>query len=124
MISSLKSDKKHWGKIAIINLINCDKKLLKSKTHIQLFPHKLCRLIKMKPYGETLLKKFGKGKLEGYSLMQFIETSSITAHFDEFGNKAFIDVFSCKNFDEKKVLKFSKKYFKAKGGNYKAIYRE
>ena len=46
--------------------------------------------------------------------MQFIETSSITVHCDEFGNRAFIDIFSCKKYDHKPVVIFSKKYFKAK----------
>ena len=47
--------------------------------------------------------------------MQFIETSTITAHFDEQGNRAFIDIFSCKTYNAKKVALFCKKFFKAKG---------
>jgi S-adenosylmethionine/arginine decarboxylase-like enzyme len=31
--------------------------------------------------------------------MQFIETSSITVHADEFSSRCFIDVFSCRQFD-------------------------
>ena len=31
--------------------------------------------------------------------MQFIETSSITIHADEFSRRCFIDVFSCRGFD-------------------------
>ena len=31
--------------------------------------------------------------------MQFIETSSITVHADEFSGRCFIDVFSCRPFD-------------------------
>jgi hypothetical protein len=31
--------------------------------------------------------------------MQFIETSSITVHADEFACRCFIDVFSCRAFD-------------------------
>jgi len=47
-------------------------------------------------------------------MMQFIETSSIVAHFDEIWDRAFIDVFSCKTFDSKVAGKFSKEFFKAK----------
>lgn len=115
--------KKEWGKIVFVNLRGCDKKISKSKKKLESFSGELCKLIKMKSYGPTILKKFGQRDLEGYSLMQFIETSSITAHFDEFGGGAFIEVFSCKEFDEKKVLEFSKKYFNAKGDDCKAIYR-
>lgn len=114
---------KEWGKVVLVNLNNCDKNILKSEEKLKPFASELCKLIKMKSYGPTILKRFGQGELEGYSLMQFIETSSITAHFDEFGGRAFIDVFSCKDFDEKKVLEFSKKYFNAKGGNCKVVLR-
>jgi pimeloyl-ACP methyl ester carboxylesterase len=46
-----------------------------------------------------LAKRFGAGKLEGWSAMQFIETSSITIHADELSNRCFIDVFSCRPFN-------------------------
>lgn len=59
-------------------------------------------------------KKIREGKLEGCSAMQFIKTSSITIHFDEEKNRAFIDIFSCKKFNPKKAEKFSKKFFRAK----------
>ena len=31
--------------------------------------------------------------------MQFIETSSLTIHADEFCGRCYVDVFSCKAFD-------------------------
>ncbi len=47
--------------------------------------------------------------------MQFIETSSITAHFEDQQRpmKAFIDIFSCKDFNEKSAAKFCKEFFQA-----------
>jgi hypothetical protein len=45
------------------------------------------------------LERFGDGELEGWSAMQFIETSSITIHADEVSGRCFIDVFSCLPFD-------------------------
>lgn len=69
--------------------------------------------LNMKKVGPTLIKRFGHGKLRGYSVMQFIETSTIIAHFDEFGNRAFIDVFSCKKYSSKLVTSFCKKFFHA-----------
>ena len=49
--------------------------------------------IGMVAHGPTLLERFGDGDLEGWSAMQFIETSSITIHADEFGGRCFVDVF-------------------------------
>jgi len=65
----------------------------------------------MKAHGETIIDRFGVGKLEGWSAMQFIETSSITVHADEVDNRCFIDIFSCKDFDADKAEKFSKTFF-------------
>ncbi len=115
---------KFWGKLASIDLVGCSD-YVKNPKKIKQFSDKLCRIIKMKKYGPLHLKRFGVGKLNGYSFMQFIETSSITAHFEEQQNpkKAFIDIFSCKNFDEKKAAKFCRKFFGAKTARVRVLIR-
>jgi S-adenosylmethionine/arginine decarboxylase-like enzyme len=55
--------------------------------------------IDLRAHGPLRLERFGDGDLEGWSAMQFIETSSITIHADEFSGRCFIDVFSCREFD-------------------------
>lgn len=115
---------KPWGQLLSLNLYDCDFKLLVSPKSLRKFCFKLCKKIKMIPYGPPIIKKFGKGKLNGYSLMQFIETSTITIHLDEFGLRAFIDIFSCKIFDINIAQKFSQEFFKAKRVKYKNIYRD
>ncbi len=111
-----------WGKLAVINLYECNNKI-RNKKEIKKFIQKLCQLIKMKKVGSTRVKKFGKGDLKGYSAFQFIETSSITCHFDEIQNRAFIDVFSCKNFNVQKATNFSKEFFGAKNTKSKLLIR-
>lgn len=103
-----------WGRSASIDLHGCDAKLIKEPKEIRRFVREICSLIKMKRVGATLVKRFGHGNLREYSMMQFIETSSIIAHFDEIGKRAFIDVFSCKTFEPKKAAQFCKEFFKAK----------
>lgn len=112
-----------WGKLAIIDLHDCDKDLIKNKSQIKKFVAKLCEKIEMKRQGETIIKRFGKDSLKGYSIMQFIETSAITIHFDETENRAFIDIFSCEKFNEKKAEKFSKEFFKAKRSKTRLLVR-
>ncbi|MCK9595662.1 S-adenosylmethionine decarboxylase [Candidatus Pacearchaeota archaeon] len=112
-----------FGKIALINLYGCNPSLIKNKKYIKNFIKELCKLINMKPYGKSQIKRFGKGNLEGISAVQFIETSSITIHFDETKSRAFIDIFSCKNFNVKKAEIFSKKYFKADKSSSREIIR-
>ena len=53
----------------------------------------------MVPLGEPLIHHFGSGNKAGYTLVQLIETSNITAHFCEETNDMYLDVFSCKPFD-------------------------
>ena len=110
-----------WGRLASVDLHNVDLKLIKNPKQIRSYVRMLCKLIKMHRVGPTEIKRFGYAKLRGYSMHQFIETSMISAHFDETGKRAFIDIFSCKNFNPKTVAVFSKKFFKAK--NY-TLYKE
>ena len=117
--------RKFWGKSAVIDLYDCNE-YVKNPKKIEEFVKELCELIKMKRHGHLYLERFGDGKLEGYSFMQFIETSSITAHFEEQENpkKAFIDIFSCKDFDAEKAAEFCKNFFDAKKYKVKTIIRK
>ena len=102
-----------WGYNALIDLYNCDADLIKDHQKIKEFVSEICKVIDMKPYKDTMVERFGDGDLYGNSFIQFIETSTIIGHFDETQNRAFIDIFSCKNFDSHKAEEFSKQFFKA-----------
>jgi S-adenosylmethionine/arginine decarboxylase-like enzyme len=102
-----------WGISASIDLYGCDPEMIKTPKEIERFVVELCDEIKMKRHGEVMIDRFGTGELEGYSFLQFIETSSITAHFDEPESRAFIDVFSCKYYDPDVTAEFCKDFFKA-----------
>ena len=56
----------------------------------------------MVAYGEPLLAHFAvhSPAAAGWSVVQLIETSSITGHFCDANGDAYVDVFSCKEFDE------------------------
>ncbi|MEM4647800.1 MAG: S-adenosylmethionine decarboxylase [Candidatus Pacearchaeota archaeon] len=115
--------KEIWGQLLSIDLRECDKNLLKNKKFIKYFCNELCKKIKMKAIGKPIIKRFGEGKLKGYSAVQFISTSSITIHFDEYGSRAFIDIFSCKPFNTKIAIDFCKNFFKAKKVVWRNYYR-
>lgn len=103
-----------WGKMISIDLYQCDRTKVSSAPAIKKYIADVVKLIKMKAHGPTHIDRFGTGELEGWSAMQFIETSSITVHADEFDNRCFIDIFSCKPFDAQKALDFSIKSFGSK----------
>jgi len=104
-----------WGEL-ILDLYDCDPKIIRSKKKILEYTNKICNLIKMKKYGKPFIERFGFGKdfTAGYSLVQLMETSSITAHFSELCNSAYINIFSCKLFNYKIAAEFTKKFFKSK----------
>lgn len=105
---------KPWGKSASIDLHHCDHDRLTSKKLLKEFVLEVIKLVKMQAHGPCHIDRFGSGNLEGYSAIQFIETSSITVHLDEKWDRAFIDIFSCKDFDTDRALAFAKEYFGAK----------
>jgi len=115
--SKIKNQKsKIYGKELILDLIDCDPKIIRSKKKILEYTNKICNLIKVKKYGKCLIERFGKNSRwgEGYSFFQFIEESSISGHFLEIQNSAYINIFSCKPFNAKIVKDFTKNFFKAK----------
>jgi len=113
-----------WGLLSSIDLAGCDHKMIQSPKAMKGFIKQLVKLLKMKAYGPTRIEKFAEDSLEGYSVFQFIETSSIIIHFDDkSGDRAFIDVFSCCFFDPYAAEIFSKKYFKAKSSKMKLLLR-
>ncbi|MFA7063305.1 MAG: S-adenosylmethionine decarboxylase, partial [Methanomethylophilus sp.] len=62
--------------------------------------------------------------VQGYSLMQLIETSLISGHFAEDTDRAFVDVFSCKEFAPQNTAEYVKKYFGAKKMQYSISFRD
>ncbi len=113
-----------WGLTASIDLSGCDHELIQSPKAIKAFVASLVKHIGMKTYGPMYLKKFGDDSLEGYSVLQFIETSSIAIHFDDkTGDRAFFDIFSCKFFNPWEAAEFARKYFKGKKFRVKVLLR-
>ena len=77
-----------WGLLAAIDLHGCDARRLADPGTIRRFVPSVIDAIGMRAHGPLALERFGDGELEGWSAMQFIETSSITVHADEVGAAA------------------------------------
>jgi S-adenosylmethionine/arginine decarboxylase-like enzyme len=85
--------------LAAIDLHGCERGRLADPDTIRRFVPIVIDAIGMRAHGELALDRFGDGELEGWSAMQFIETSSITLHADEVSGRCFVDVFSCRPLD-------------------------
>ncbi|MFH0910666.1 MAG: S-adenosylmethionine decarboxylase [Planctomycetota bacterium] len=105
-----------FGSELVLDLYDCDPETMRSGEKIRAYARELCRVIDMKPYGEPQTPYFGENNeyTKGYSLLQFIETSSIVGHFSEAKGSVYLNIFSCKEFDHKKAEQFTWKYFRAK----------
>lgn len=103
-----------WGKSISIDLFDCNFELISQPEPIVRYINEVITVIDMVAHGPCNIERFGSGQLEGYSAMQFIETSSITVHCDEKDKRVFIDIFSCKEFDSSKARRFSQHFFRAK----------
>jgi len=115
-----------FGLEVVLDLYECDPKVIRSGKKLEEYTKKLCKLLKMKRYGKTQLPHFGYNEAHtaGFSMLQFIETSSITGHFSELWNSAYINIFSCRDFDADKAIDFSVKYFSAKKVTKRVLLRK
>jgi len=105
-----------FGWELVLDLYDCDLGVISSKKKIKEYALALCNLLKMAPYGKAWIPYFGLNKphTKGYSLLQFIETSSVTGHFSEHKRAVYLNIFSCRPYDARKAKEFSKKFFGAK----------
>ena len=113
-----------WGHHLILNARRCAPSTIRSKRLIEEFSKVLVKEIDMVAYGKPKVVMFGTGNKKGYTLVQLIETSNITAHFVEEKNDMYLDVFSCKVFDEKTVRDVVDHYFYPAGIDSQLIQRD
>ena len=108
-------DSDTFGMEVVLDLYDCNLETIRSKEKLQEYTRELCRVIGMTPYGAPFAEWFGlnEAKTAGYSIVQLIETSSITGHFSEEWNSAYINIFSCKEFDPKQAAEYSRDFFEA-----------
>ena len=104
----------YWGYHLIVDASNCDHDAIRSKKTIAEFVKEVVDKVDMVAYGSPRIVKFGTGNKKGYTLVQLIETSDITAHFVEETNDMYFDLFSCKPYNPKVAIAILQKYFNPK----------
>ncbi len=103
----------YWGYHLILDCQGCDRNAITNRENLAAFVKTLVKEIDMVAYGEPVLEHFATHDPEkaGYSLVQLIETSSITGHFVDKNGDAYFDVFSCKPFEIETVKKVVTDFF-------------
>ncbi len=106
---------KPWGQSVCIDCYDCDAASIRDADKIKLFSQQLVEHIQMKAFGPCHVVHFGQdARVAGFSMFQLIETSCISAHFSNQSQAAYIDIFSCKDFDANAAAKFCKQFFQAR----------
>ena len=101
-----------WGHHLMLDAAGCNERLGEAEA-IKAFARDLVEAIGMTAYGEPIVAHFGHGDPDtcGYTLVQLIETSNITAHFCDNRGEIYLDVFSCRDFDAAKVEQVFRRHF-------------
>lgn len=103
----------HWGYHALFDCAACDIPKIKDKENVRNFLKQLVIEIDMVPFGDPFIEHFATHEPDkaGISFFQMIETSNISGHLCDINGDAYIDVFSCKEYDVSKAQAMIQKYF-------------
>jgi len=118
------SETEYWGYHLMINAGDCDRSAVTNKNVIYNFCKALVSDIDMVAYGEPQIVHFGEDNKAGYTLVQLIETSNICAHFCDHSGDLYLDVFSCKTFEQEKVINLVKSFFSPNRFNTNYVERQ
>ncbi len=115
-----------WGRHLVLDCSSCDREAVRDPGIIREFCADLVSSIGMVAYGEPVLEHFATHLPEaaGYSLVQLIETSAVTGHFCDASGDAYLDVFSCKEFDPKIAISVVQKHLRPRLVRRIDLYRD
>ena len=106
----------HWGYHALFDCAECNLPSVTNKDNVANFLKELVVEIDMVPFGDPFIEHFATHDPQkaGISFFQMIETSNISGHLCDINGDAYIDVFSCKEYDVEKAQAVVQKYFSPK----------
>ena len=121
---------KNYGKELILDLHGCDPQRFTRK-NIKKFLVNLCLLIDMERQdlhwwdykGYPKVYGTAPAHLKGTSVIQFITTSNITIHTLDELKRVYINIFSCKEFDEDLAMNTVIWWFKGRVVNKQSMIR-
>ena len=121
-----------YGRELILDLYKCDQSCRFNRGDIERFLIELCTLVDMQredlhfwdyvgvPKDEI---PYDKPHLVGTSAVQFIKTSDIVIHTLDMLDECYINLFTCKPFDEGKAVAFIVKFFGSPQYEYTTLTR-
>jgi len=125
-----------WGISTAVYIYGCDPETIGSQDCLRRFTRELCDLLEVRRFGETQVVRLGADpRARGYSMIQLIETAygfdcgsaviGVYGHLmvqlvemapdniAEGANAVYLEIFSCKWYDEQGAAEFARKFFRA-----------
>ncbi|QDU87503.1 S-adenosylmethionine decarboxylase proenzyme [Pirellulimonas nuda] len=113
----------HYGKHLIATALGCNDSLL-SIERLYEFLVQMADDIDMVRFGPPIVARFGTGIGVGVSGVQLIETSAIMFHTNDAHRDMYLDVFSCKDYEEETVRSVLESYFSPQSVTCEVLYRK
>ena len=114
---------KYYGKHLMLTCEGCNDALLDTEIMAN-FLKQLADDIDMIRYGEPIVARFGDGIQVGISAVQLITTSALTVHTNDAARDLYLDVFSCKWFDEKTVFSKVESFYQPQSIMHQIVLRK
>lgn len=119
-----------YGREVALDCYGCDVSKF-TRGHITVYLEELVKLLDMEAgdlhfwddVGVPEEQKQNKPETKGTSAIQFILTSNITLHALDRLERVYVNVFSCKDFDEGDVCQYTQTFFNAKSVRTHVIMR-
>lgn len=104
-----------YGLHIALNVRGCDPAVTSDPASMRDWVADLVALLGMVPYGETFCEAFGHADpvTSGLTVVQLIETSSIVCHVSDLYRVAYVDIFSCRDYDVHRAAEFTREAFGA-----------
>jgi S-adenosylmethionine/arginine decarboxylase-like enzyme len=112
----------YYGKHLVLTAQGCNDELL-SLDVMRQWMTELVDRIDMVAFGEPVIARFGEGIEVGISAVQLIMTSANTIHTNDQAREMYLDVFSCKGFNEQDVIDFLNETYAPQSVNFQVLYR-
>jgi S-adenosylmethionine/arginine decarboxylase-like enzyme len=114
---------KHYGKHLMATALGCNEAILSIEKMYE-FLQNCADEIDMVRYGPPIIARFGGGIETGLSGVQLIETSAISFHTNDAHRDMYLDVFSCKTFEEETVRKVLDAFLSPTSVTCEMVYRK
>ena len=113
-----------WGKHLTIDCGGCSSAIT-NKEVVKAFVRYLVARIEMKAFGDIWIESFGEEEDKaGFTFFQPIMTSNISGHCVDATGELYLDVFSCKEFDEAIVEDIVRQIFEPDSVTCRVVYRK